>query len=99
LVIWFHVCNFIHNYPIGEKAWLRVIENVNTRKKVEEYRATHGGRAPPEPFATALGRQLFPCFYKPASRADHLKMGAAMAARAQQEQNLKKENDKDDDDD
>ncbi len=49
---------------LGEKAWLKIIENYNLEKKRDEYRRTHGGALPPEPAMRMFMKSIFPCFYK-----------------------------------
>ena len=49
---------------LGEKAWLKIIENYNLEKKRDEYRRTHGGASPPDPPMKVLLKSILPCFYK-----------------------------------
>jgi hypothetical protein len=75
-----------------------VIENVTRKKKIEEYKAAHGGREPPDPFMTVLGKQLCPCFYRQ-KKSDHLKMSASMAAKQRMDDDKMKGVDDDEDED
>ncbi len=62
----------------GENAWLAVIERYENNKRVEEYKATHGGRAPPDPPLTAVAKTLFPCFFR---EKVHIVMGYVVNIR------------------
>jgi hypothetical protein len=55
--------------------WLSIIENYAKLAKIEEYKASHGGRMPPEPLLTKMGKLFMPCFYR---KRVHIKVGAAM---------------------
>jgi len=49
---------------LGEKAWLKIIENYNLEKKRDEYRRTHNGALPPDPPMKVFMRSMLPCLYK-----------------------------------
>lgn len=48
---------------LGEKGWVKVIESFNRIKRIEEYKAANGGRLPPDPPLTALGKIFLPCLF------------------------------------
>ena len=58
--------------------WLRVIERYNKGVKLEEYKAAHGGRLPPDPLLTKIGKLIMPCLYQ---EKVHIKLGADMENR------------------
>lgn len=62
----------------GEHAWLGVIENYQRSKQLEEYKAQHGGRLPPEPPLKMLAKLFFPCFFR---QRVHIKVGLDMENR------------------
>mmetsp|Transcript_32101 Transcript_32101/g.54135 ORF Transcript_32101/g.54135 Transcript_32101/m.54135 type:complete len:101 (+) Transcript_32101:1223-1525(+) len=62
----------------GERAWLDVIENYQKNKEIEEYKANHGGRMPPESPLKVLAKLFFPCFFR--DRV-HIKVGMDMENR------------------
>ena len=62
---------------LGETGWLGIIENYAKLAKIEEYKAAHGGKLPPDPFFTRIGKLLFPCMYR---KRVHIKVGAKMEA-------------------
>lgn len=43
-------------YTLGEKRWNTLLKNIQIRKRVVEYRRTHGGEMPPESFVAVLCR-------------------------------------------
>jgi len=49
---------------MGEHMWLEVISDYSEAKRIEEYKAIHGGRAPPEAFLRTMGKLFMPCMYK-----------------------------------
>jgi len=49
---------------LGEREWVRIRENVTYLRKLNEYRANHGGRNPPEPFSKRVIKLVFPCFFR-----------------------------------
>jgi hypothetical protein len=63
---------------VGESAWLGVIENYQRSKMLEEYKATHGGRLPPESPLKMLAKLFFPCFFR---ERVHIKVGMDMETR------------------
>lgn len=62
----------------GEQAWLGVIENYQRSKQIEEYKAQHGGRLPPESPVKMLGKLFCPCFFR---QRVHIKVGLDMENR------------------
>mmetsp|Transcript_14638 Transcript_14638/g.22077 ORF Transcript_14638/g.22077 Transcript_14638/m.22077 type:complete len:178 (-) Transcript_14638:174-707(-) len=74
----FRLQDALQRHSLGEKAWLRIIENYNKQKKIEEYKATHGGKLPPDPFGTRLAKSCCPCMFR---EKVHIRLGADMEAR------------------
>ncbi|KAJ1434657.1 hypothetical protein B484DRAFT_446516 [Ochromonadaceae sp. CCMP2298] len=74
----FRLQDVMQRNSLGERAWVGVIENYQRSKEIEEYKANHGGRLPPEAALTMLGKMFFPCFYK--DRV-HIKVGLDMENR------------------
>jgi Ca2+-binding EF-hand superfamily protein len=74
----FRLQDVMQRNSLGERAWQRVIENYQRSKTVEEYKANHGGRLPPEPPLKMLGKLFFPCFFKDRT---HIKVGLDMENR------------------
>ena len=60
----FRLQDRMQKMSMGEKEWLEIVRSAAEEKRVEEYKATHGGRAPPEPLAKKLGKLFCPCFVK-----------------------------------
>jgi Ca2+-binding EF-hand superfamily protein len=60
----FRLQDVMQKCSMGEYVWLQLIADFSENKRIEEYKATHGGRAPPEPFMTTLGKAIMPCMYK-----------------------------------
>lgn len=65
-------------FSLGERIWLQVIKNYQEVKRIEEYKSTHGGRAPPDPPLKAVLKAVFPCFYR---ERVHITVGAEMENR------------------
>lgn len=59
----FRLQDRMQKISMGEKLWLQVMVNYSRQKQIEEYKATHGGRMPPDPPLTMLGKLFCPCFY------------------------------------
>jgi len=59
----FRLQDRMQKISMGEKLWLQVMVNYARQKQIEEYKATHGGRMPPDPPLTMLGKLFCPCFY------------------------------------
>lgn len=74
----FRLQDTMQRNSLGEATWLKVIEGYNEQRIIEEYKATHGGRLPPDPPLKMLGKMFFPCFYR---ERVHVKLGADMEAR------------------
>jgi len=68
----------MQKYSLGEGSWLKVIEEYAKNQRIEEYKASHGGRLPPDPFLTKLSKMLFPCMYR---KRMNIKVGASMEAK------------------
>jgi len=79
----FRLQDVMQRNTLGESAWLKIIENYQHNRRVEEYKALHGGRAPPEPPMTIFLRTVLPCFY---GEKVHIAVGAEMEARHRAEQ-------------
>ena len=60
----FRLQDRMQKLSMGEKMWLQVTENFSRQKKIEEYKATHGGRLPPDPPLTMIGKLFCPCFFR-----------------------------------
>lgn len=67
---------------LGESTWLQVIENYEESKRIEEYKATHGGRAPPDTFTTKILKCFCPFMYQ---EKVHIKVGKDMEDRHRKE--------------
>jgi len=74
----FRMQDRMQRWSLGEMGWLSVIEGYAKTKKIEEYKAAHGGRLPPDPILTKIGKILFPCMYR---KKVHIKVGASMEAK------------------
>lgn len=74
----FRLQDNLQRASLGESTWLKIIERYNEEKRREEYKATHGGKAPPDPFFTRIGKAICPCFFH---ERVHVKLGAEMEAR------------------
>ena len=60
----FRLQDTMQKLSMGEFEWLEIIANFAENRRIEEYRATHGGRAPPEPYSKRMLRIFCPCFVK-----------------------------------
>ncbi len=60
-----------------------MIENYQEGKRIEEYKATHGGRAPPDPPLKMVAKMILPCLFR---EKVHIKVGADMEARHRMEE-------------
>lgn len=60
----FRLQDTMQKLSMGEYVWLELIADYSEQKRIEEYRATHGGRAPPEPLGKRLFKIFCPCFVK-----------------------------------
>jgi len=60
----FRLQDRMQKISMSEKMWLHVVENFSRQKKIEEYKATHGGRLPPDPPLTMIGKLFCPCLYR-----------------------------------
>lgn len=78
----FRLQDTMQRNSLGESAWLKVIEGYNEQKKIEEYKASHGGRLPPDPPLKMLGKLFFPCMYR---ERQHIKAGGEMETRQRSE--------------
>lgn len=78
----FRLQDSLQKYSLGEKEWLKIIEDYNEAKKIEEYRATHGGKLPPKPAHKVIAAALCPCMFE---ERVHVKLGADMEQRHRQD--------------
>ncbi len=76
LIIYFF--NLLHLLCLGESTWLRLAEDYARQKKIEDYKALHGGKMPPDPFITRVGKIFLPCFYQ---EREFIKLGTDMENR------------------
>lgn len=76
----FRLQDSLQKFSLGSRKWLKIIEEYTRMRKIDEYKALHGGRAPPEPMSRRLGKAFCPCMYK---ERVHIKLGAEMEARHQ----------------
>ena len=76
----FRLQDSLQAFSLGSRQWLRIIEEHTRMRKIDEYKALHGGKAPPEPWSRRWGKAFCPCFYK---ERVHIKLGAEMEARHQ----------------
>lgn len=53
----------MQKHTLGEHAWVGISEQYHKHRKIEEYKAAHGGKLPPEPLLTRISKTLFPCLY------------------------------------
>ena len=74
----FRLQDSLQRKSLGESTWLRIIENYSEQKRIEEYKATHGGKLPPDPLGTKIAKAFFPCMFK---ERVHIRLGADMEAR------------------
>ena len=42
---------------------MQISEGYHHRKRIEEYKSAHGGKLPPDPLLTRIGKTLMPCLY------------------------------------
>lgn len=78
----FRLQDALQKFSLGERTWVKIIENYYEQKRIEEYKATHGGKLPPEPAHKVFARAVCPCFF--AERV-HVKLGADMENRHRQQ--------------
>jgi hypothetical protein len=76
----FRLQDMMQRKTLGERVWLQVMQNYQESKRIEEYKATHGGRAPPDPPIRALLKTVLPCFFR---ERVHIMVGSEMEARHQ----------------
>jgi hypothetical protein len=74
----FRLQDVMQRASLGESQWLTVIEKYEDNKRIEEYKAAHGGRAPPDPPLKAIAKTIFPCFFR---EKVHIVMGKDMDDR------------------
>lgn len=74
----FRLQDTMQRNSLGEAAWVKVIEGYTHQKKIEEYKATHGGRLPPDPPLKAIAKIFCPCMFR---ERVHAKLGADMEAK------------------
>ena len=69
----FKLQDMLQKKTLGEATWVAVSESYHAQKKIEEYKAMHGGKLPPEPFGRRVLKAIFPCFFV---QKVHIKIGA-----------------------
>lgn len=74
----FRLQDGLQKMSLGESEWVKIVEQYGRSKAIEEYKATHGGRAPPDPIEVKIGKFFCPCLFK---EKVHIKLGADMEAR------------------
>lgn len=74
----FRLQDMMQRNTLGENTWLKVIEQYQESRRIEEYKNSHGGRAPPDPPMRAFLKAVLPCFYQ---ERVHINVGAEMEAR------------------
>lgn len=70
----FKLQDMLQKHTLGESTWVEISEAYHAQKKIEEYKATHGGKLPPEPIVKRILKTLLPCMYV---QKVHIKIGAA----------------------
>lgn len=83
----FRLQDSLQKGSLGESTWLKIIEDYNKSKRIEEYKTLHGGRLPPDPILTQIGKTCCPCLYK---TRIHVKLGADMEARHRNQYDVSK---------
>lgn len=68
----FRLQDMMQKKTLGEAAWVELSERYYHNKQIEDYKAAHGGKLPPEPFVTRILKSLFPCMYV---QKVHIKIG------------------------
>lgn len=74
----FRLQDTLQRSSLGEESWLKVIEMYHKMQKLEEYKAAHGGRLPPDPMHIAIAKVFMPCLFQ---ERVHIKLGADMESR------------------
>jgi hypothetical protein len=80
----FRLQDTMQRNSLGERGWLKVIENYERTKRIEEYKSKNGGKAPPDSLGVSIGKVLLPCFFR---ERVHINVGASMEARHRGEDN------------
>lgn len=71
----FRLQDMMQRGSLGEYQWVKIIEGYTKTRQIEEYKASHGGKLPPDPFGTRMGKMFCPCMYR---ERVHIKMGKDM---------------------
>lgn len=74
----FRLQDVMQRTSLGEKAWLTVMEKYQETKRIEEYKAAHGGRSPPDTPLHAFLKSVLPCFFR---EKIHIAVGSQMEAK------------------
>lgn len=69
----FRLQDRMQKISMGENMWHKVVESYDRQKKIDDYKAKHGGRLPPDPPLTMIGKLFCPCFF---SSAVKVRIGA-----------------------
>jgi hypothetical protein len=68
----FKLQDHLQKHTLGEHAWVGISEEYHKRKRIEDYKAAHGGKMPPEGILTRVSKLLFPCLF---TKKTHIKIG------------------------
>lgn len=71
----FRLQDVMQRVSLGERAWVKISEKYQKVKEIEEYKAAHGGRLPPEPALKAIAKAVLPCLFR---EKVHIKVGFEM---------------------
>lgn len=74
----FRLQDVMQRVSLGERAWVKISEKYQKVKEIEEYKATHGGRLPPDPPLKAVAKAILPCLFR---EKVHIKVGFDMEDR------------------
>jgi len=76
---------------LGQKAWVKVHENLNRQRKIQEYMDAHGGQKPPDPFIKKVLKKACRCFL---SKERQLNMDAIQKAQKESKDKMKRNEDR-----
>jgi Ca2+-binding EF-hand superfamily protein len=78
----FRLQDVMQHASLGETTWLKVIERYEESKRIEEYKANHGGKSPPDSFHIGVLKAFLPCLFR---EKVHIQAGKQMEDRHRQE--------------
>lgn len=85
----FRLQDRMQKLSLGERTWLKIMENNHRGRRIEEYKATHSGKMPPDAVPVMLAKLILPClFYQHKTRS--MAVGGALDKRQQGEAEEKK---------